>query len=291
MGDCIAISNAKGGVGKTSNAANLAGFLASKGYKILLLDLDQNDHLKLVTGVRHKVIRGNDVANLIAENLSPEKVLVSVRSNLDLIPSGGKRLQLFEKKFSKTSNSELVLKGVLEKIKNNYDFIVIDSSPTLSLLHANIASCADYFIIPCDMDILSIIQTRGFIHALEVFKEKIHTKTAQILGILPVRYDSRRNDDEIALAELENLDATDSIGGGIIFRPLRQSANMKTSQSKKKFLFEAFPSGKLTNDFYFFIDEILAVLKARVNKISHGKNKYKEKIKRNNQGVIDQTSI
>ena len=254
MGKTIAISNGKGGIGKTSNAANLAGFLAKQGHKTLLIDLDQNDHLKIVTGVRRNVIRDNDIANLIS---------VQVRENLHLIPSGGKRLQFFEKNFSKIKNSEFILKELMTGIKEKYDFIVIDSSPTLSLLHANIACFADYFIVPCDMDMLSIIQTRGFIHALEVFKEKIGGFTSEILGILPVKYDSRRNDDEIALADLENLDSTDSIGGGIIFRPLRQSANMKTSQARKKFLFEAFPNGKLTNDFYRFVDQVLLEIEKR----------------------------
>ena len=263
MGKVIAISNGKGGIGKTSNAANLAGFLAKQGHKTLLIDLDQNDHLKIVTGVRRNVIRDNDIANLIKDRLSPDKVSVQVRENLYLIPSGGKRLQFFEKNFSKIKNSEFILRELMAEIKEKYDFIVIDSSPTLSLLHANIACFADYFIVPCDMDMLSIIQTRGFIHALEVFKEKIGGFTSEILGILPVKYDSRRNDDEIALADLENLDSTDSIGGGIIFRPLRQSANMKTSQAKKKFLFEAFPNGKLTNDFHRFVDQVLLEIEKR----------------------------
>jgi len=263
MGKILAISNSKGGVGKTSNAANLAGFLAKKGHKTLLIDLDQNDHLKIVTGVRQNVVRGNDIANLIIERLSPDKVMVPVRNNLDLIPSGGKRLQSFEKNFSKIKNAESILKELMTGIKEDYEFTIIDSSPTLSLLHANIACFADYFIIPCDMDMLSIIQTRGFIHSVEVFKEKIDDFTSEILGILPVKYDSRRNDDEIALADLENLDSSDSIGGGIIFRPLRQSANMKTSQAKKKFLFEAFPSGKLTNDFHRFVDEVLSEINKR----------------------------
>ena len=258
MATVLAISNGKGGIGKTSNAANLAGFLARNGNKTLLIDLDQNDHLKIVTGARKLIEQDNNAVTLLIQRLSPKKVITNnIRDNLDLIPSGGKRLNYFEKNFQKVKDSELILKEIMSEIKNDYNFIIIDSSPTLGLLHANIACFADYFIVPCDMDILSLIQTRGFIHSLEVFKEKIEDCTANILGILPVKYDSRRNDDEIVMADLDSLDSTNLLGGGIIFSPLRQSANMKTSQAKKKFLFEAFPSGKLTGDFYKFVNQII----------------------------------
>ena len=146
-------------------------------------------------------------------------------------------------------------------VEKEYDFILIDSNPSMNLIHANIACYADYILLPCDMDLMSFSATRSMIHFFQSFEEKSKYKVARILGVIPIRYDRRRNIDNLVKEDLESLEENELLHGGIVFSELRESSNIKTAQAKRKFLSDVFPSGKLTNDCLDVVQEIVNRIK------------------------------
>ena len=252
----IAPMNQKGGVGKSSLVYILADLLRRYG-KVLVLDLDQQNNQKTILGVRSKVNRENTSAGVLMKGYSPLASITNVCENVDLLPSGGKTIESFNTIFRTQDDNEIILKRKMQEVEKEYDFILIDSNPSMNLIHANIACYADYILLPCDMELMSFSAVRSMIHFFQSFEEKSKHKVASILGVIPLRYDKRRRVDDMVKDDLESLEENDLLNGGIIFRTLRESANLKTAQTKRKFLSDVFPNGKLTHDCLDLAQELI----------------------------------
>lgn len=259
----IAIMNQKGGVGKSSVVHCLADKLRSAG-KILILDLDQQNNQKTLLNVRGEVSKEASAAGVLISGYSPLKSKVEVTTNVDVIHSGGRAIESFDR-FSKIGDSDAStrLKKSMEEVEDQYDYILIDSSPTMSLIHQNIICYADYVIIPCDMDILSFSATRAILHFIESLKSKIQEAKAEVLGILPVRFDGRRKVDDQILADLMSLEENELLSGARVLSPVRESANMKTAQARRKFISDAFPKSKISEDFDKVAEQITEEISKR----------------------------
>ena len=253
----IAVMNQKGGVGKSSVVHCLTDKLRLKG-RVLVLDLDQQNNQRTLLNMRSEVSKEASAAGVLINGYSPNKSKVSVAENVDLIHSGGKAIEAFDR-FSKTGDSEssTALRRAFSEIEDDYDFIIIDSSPTMTLIHQNIVCYADYIVVPCDMEILSFSATRAIIHFIESLKSKIKDSKAEILGILPVRFDSRRKVDDLVMTDLLSLEENDLLAGAKVFAPIRESANMKTTQARRKFISDSFPKSKLSEDFDKVANQII----------------------------------
>lgn len=147
MGKIIAFSNQKGGVGKTTTCVNLSAYLANKGYKCLIVDLDPQGNATSGLGFAKSEVK-NSVYNVMIDEMPiAEAVTKTCVENLDILPSSidlaGAEVELVYVK-----SREHVLKKVLEKAKDHYDFITIDCPPSLGLLTINALAGADTVIIP-----------------------------------------------------------------------------------------------------------------------------------------------
>lgn len=147
MGKIISFSNQKGGVGKTTTCVNLSAYLATKGYKVLIVDLDPQGNATSGLGFAKSEIK-NSLYNVMIDDMPiADAVVKTCVENLDLLPSSidlaGAEVELVYIK-----DREHVLKRVLEKARSSYDFITIDCPPSLGLLTINALAASDTVIIP-----------------------------------------------------------------------------------------------------------------------------------------------
>ena len=147
MGKIIAFSNQKGGVGKTTTCVNMSAYLASKGKKVLIVDLDPQGNATTGLGFSKSEIKNSLYQVMIDEMPVEDAVIKTQIDNLDILPSSidlaGAEVELVYMK-----DREHVLKRVLERARASYDFITIDCPPSLALLTINALSAADTAIIP-----------------------------------------------------------------------------------------------------------------------------------------------
>ena len=147
MGRIIAIANQKGGVGKTTTAINLSASLAEAGQKILAVDFDPQGNATSGLGFERGYLDKTVYEVLMGEIPVEASIIKDVQETLDVLPSdvdlSGAEIELLD-----VENKESVLKGVLDSIKDQYDFIIIDCPPSLSLLTINALVAADTVIVP-----------------------------------------------------------------------------------------------------------------------------------------------
>ncbi len=258
----IAVLCHKGGVAKTSTTTALADALVTRDQnaRVLILDCDEQANIKTIFAVKLHEAEGG-VASILLENTDPARVRVSVRPHIDVILSGGRMMRDFERKHVNTPDNELILSRRMEKIGAEYDYVLIDSPPALSLVSSNIAMYADYCLIPCTADLLAVVGVRStlfFLENLEQYFRDRELKPCQVLGVVPTMYDQRRTVDMTILDDLQRMANAELIRGGVIFDPIRTDSKMKTSQVRRKLLSEAFPTAKAAEDYRKLCTDILS---------------------------------
>jgi chromosome partitioning protein len=185
MAKVIAISNHKGGVGKTTSVVNIGAGLSYMGEKVLLIDLDPQSNLSVSFGIEdaeyniYGAIRGDYQLKII--NIIP---------NLDLIPStldlSGAEIEL-----SGEAGREYILEELIEPIISKYDYVFIDCPPSLGLLTINALSAADEVYIPIQAQFLAIKGLAKISEVIDKIKKRINKKL-QIGGVLITQYDHRK---------------------------------------------------------------------------------------------------
>jgi chromosome partitioning protein len=258
----IAVLCHKGGVAKTSTTTALADALVARDSKtrVLILDCDEQANIKTIFAVKLHEAEGG-VASILLENTDPARVRVSVRPNIDVILSGGRMMRDFERKHLNTPDNELILTRRMEKIGAEYDYVLIDSPPALSLVSSNIAMYANYCVIPCTADLLAVVGVRStlfFLENLEQYFRERDLRPCKVLGVVPTMYDQRRTVDMTILDDLQRMANADLTRGGVIFDPIRTDSKMKTSQVRRKLLSEAFPTAKAAEDYRKLCTDILS---------------------------------
>ena len=189
MSKIIALANQKGGVGKTTSSINLAASLAVLEFKTLLVDADPQANSTSGIGFDPRNIK-NSVYECIINDINPHDAIIKTETpNLDLLPAHidlvGAEIEMIN-----LDNREFKMKAVLDSIRDEYDFIIIDCSPSLGLITINALTAADSVIIPVQCEYFALEGLGKLLNTIKIVQSRLNT-SLEIEGILLTMYDVR----------------------------------------------------------------------------------------------------
>ena len=200
MGRIIAVANQKGGVGKTTTSINLAACLAEKGKKVLAVDMDPQGNLTSGLGVDKDSVEKSIYELIIGEIDIKEVINKEVLENLDIIPTSID-LSAAEIELIGVDDKEYILRNAIDQVKDQYDFVIIDCPPSLSMLTINAMTTADSVIVPIQCEYYALEGLSQLIHTVELVKDRLNSKL-EIEGVVFTMYDARTN---LSLQVVENV--------------------------------------------------------------------------------------
>ena len=189
MGKIISFCNQKGGVGQTTSAVNVAASLGILGHKVLLIDLDPQGNATSGVGISKKGLKAsiNDV--ILGDVPAKEAIRTTEFQNLDIIPANialaGAEYNLYE-----DGGSEHIIKDALEPIKDNYDYIIVDCPPSLSMLTVNSMVASDGVVIPMQCEFYALEGLSQLTVTINKIKQNFNPKL-HITGLLITMYNGR----------------------------------------------------------------------------------------------------
>ena len=200
MGRIIAIANQKGGVGKTTTAINLSACLAEKGQKVLAIDMDPQGNMSSGLGLDKNSVEKTIYDLIIGESEVEEVLQKNALENLDILPANVD-LSAAEIELIGIDEKEYIVKKAIEKIKDAYDYVIIDCPPSLSMLTINAMTTADSVLVPIQCEYYALEGLSQLIHTVELVKERLNP-VLEIEGVVFTMYDARTN---LSLQVVENV--------------------------------------------------------------------------------------
>ena len=200
MSRTIAIANQKGGVGKSTTAINLSACLAEAGQKVLTIDIDPQGNTTSGLGI-DKDNQEETIYELLIGECELDDCLISTDfENLSLIPSdvnlAGAEIELIG-----LDNKEYILKEQIDKIRDNYDYIIIDCHPSLSMLTINAMPTANTILVPIQCEYYALEGLSQLMHTIDLVQQRLNPDL-EIEGIVFTMYDARTN---LSLQVVENV--------------------------------------------------------------------------------------
>lgn len=226
MTKVISIINHKGGVGKTTTTANLGGALTQKGYRVLLVDLDGQANLTMSLGL------SSDLDETIYSSMKFGKSfpVYKNKEGLEIVPSC-LDLSAIETELMNEPVRELLLKSLLENIRDRYDYILIDCPPSLSLLSLNALTASDGIIIPVQAQYLAMRGMDKLVNIINKVKSRINPSLS-IYGILITMYDGRTNLNK-SISEI----VEETFHGKVFTTYIRNNISLAEAQANGKDIF------------------------------------------------------
>ncbi|MEE1031595.1 MAG: AAA family ATPase [Ruminococcus sp.] len=200
MGRIIAIANQKGGVGKSTTAINLSSCLGEMGQKVLTIDMDPQGNTTSGMGVE-KEEQENTVYELLLGECEIEETILELEfDNISLIPSNvnlaGAEIELIG-----IEGKEYILRNQIDKVKEQYDYIIIDCPPSLNMLTINAMTTADTVLVPIQCEYYALEGLSQLMHTIELVQERLNPDL-EIEGVVFTMYDARTN---LSLQVVENV--------------------------------------------------------------------------------------
>lgn len=200
MGRIIAIANQKGGVGKTTTAINLSACLAEKGQRVLTVDMDPQGNTTSGLGVDKNEVDNTVYQLLIGACTLEQSIVRNAIDHLDLIPSNvnlsGAEIELIG-----IPEKEYILKKQVNAVRDQYDYIIIDCPPSLSMLTVNAMTTADTVLVPIQCEYYALEGLSQLMHTINLVKQRLNPELV-MEGVVFTMYDARTN---LSLQVVENV--------------------------------------------------------------------------------------
>ncbi len=257
MTKVIAIANQKGGVGKTSTTVNLGAGLVRQGYDVLLIDLDSQANLTMALGYQNPDDMEFTVSNVLykavqEERIDPTEGILTTPEGIDLMPSNI-QLSGYEISLINEYGREVMLKQYIDAVRLNYDYILIDCAPSLSVLTVNALVAADSVLIPTQPQYFSTAGLQMFYETISRIRKKLNPSLS-IEGVLVTMMNNRPNFTKDLVAQLREI-----YGG--VFRvfdtEIPTSIRMTESSARGKSIFAYDPKGKVAAAYEKLTQEVI----------------------------------
>lgn len=200
MGRIIAITNQKGGVGKTTTAINLSSSLAVLGKKVLIIDMDPQGNTTSGYGIDKNNLENTVYELILGECSIQECIIQEVIDNVSILPANV-NLAAAEIELIGVDNKEYILKKEIDWVKDSYDYIIIDCPPSLSMLTINAMTTATTVIVPIQCEYYALEGLSQLIHTVNLVKERLNPEL-DMEGVVFTMYDARTN---LSLQVVENV--------------------------------------------------------------------------------------
>lgn len=191
MSRIIAIANQKGGVGKTTTAINLSASLAEKGKKVLLIDTDPQGNATSGFGIDKNELDNTIYELILGECSVQDCIIKEVIQGVSILPSNV-NLAAAEIELIGVDKKEYILKNEIDWVRDEYDFIIIDCPPSLSMLTVNAMTTADSVLVPIQCEYYALEGLSQLIHTVNLVKERLNPEL-DMEGVVFTMYDSRTN--------------------------------------------------------------------------------------------------
>ncbi|WP_437602955.1 ParA family protein [Sorangium sp. So ce590] len=241
----LAVFNHKGGTGKTTTAVSVAAGLAARDKRVLLVDTDAQGNVSVSLGAGAE----RSLYHVLVMGLRVADATRAVRPNLDLLPSN-ETLAAAELYLAGRQNRDRVLSDRLSAAAADYDYVVLDCSPSLSLMNQNALVFADSVLVPVACDYLSLVGVRQVIKTVKNVNALLH-HPVQIWGVLPTFFDGRAKIAREAVSTMKQH------FGERCLAPIRQAIKVKEAPAQGQTIFEYAPGTPAADDYLAVVDRII----------------------------------